>query len=282
MTTRNKRLKPLLLTLLAGWVPLVSLSGQTQSCLDCHDDAALMMERDGREISIAVAATDFSGTPHEGFDCTDCHGELDENEFPHADPMPSALAGCLECHDGLAESHPFHPGFGEPDAESVSQPGTNCLDCHGAHAIRYRDDPQYPFTATRQTSKCGICHELESIGYLHSAHARALEEGAPTAPTCLGCHESEEVSQTNGQTEGERKNRLAELCMNCHVDDPAVAGQTLYGTPFLTSFADSVHGKALFEGNPDAPSCDDCHGSHEVARAADQYSHVSRGQVVSS
>jgi formate dehydrogenase gamma subunit len=282
MTEKSRFFKAAAIALLAILGMTSSTDAQTAVCLECHEDEAMTMERYGKQVSIAVAGADFTGTPHEGFDCSDCHGELDENAFPHADPMPTALAGCLGCHDGLSESHVFHPGFGEPDAESVSGPATNCTGCHGAHAIRYRDDPQYPFTASRQTSKCGVCHELESIGYLHSAHARALEEGAPTAPTCLGCHESEEVTQAIGDSVGERKIRLAELCMNCHIDDPEVAGQTLYGTPFLTSFADSVHGKALFAGNPNAPSCDDCHGSHEVARAADQYSHVSRGHVVSS
>ncbi|MGC9451895.1 MAG: cytochrome c3 family protein [Oceanipulchritudo sp.] len=275
-------MKTILIPALVLWGQVLFLNAQTESCLECHDDSSMTMERDGEEVSIAVAAADFAGTPHEGFDCVDCHGDLDENEFPHADPMPLAVAGCLDCHDGLAESHPFHPDFGEPDAETVARPGVNCTDCHGAHTIRYKDDPQYPFTATRQTSKCGVCHELESVGYLHSAHARALEEGAEAAPTCLSCHESEEVTETNGHGTAERKIRLAELCMGCHIDNPEVAGQTIYGTPFMTSFADSVHGKALFSGNPDAPSCDDCHGSHEVARAADQYSHVSRGHVVSS
>ena len=279
LRNRSKTLKLMMLALLGGSHALV---GQTESCLFCHDDAEMTMTREGEEISLAVSAEAFAGTPHEGFDCNDCHGDLDEDAFPHADPIPEAVAGCLDCHTELAESHLFHPGFGEPDAESVTEPGINCTDCHGAHTIRYKDDPQYPFSPSSQTSKCGVCHEVVSAEYLHSAHARALEAGAEAAPTCLGCHQSEQFTASNGHGTSERKIRLAELCLECHVENPEVAGQTIYGTPFFTSFSASVHGKALFEGNPDAPSCADCHGSHEVARAADQYSHVSRGQVVAS
>jgi formate dehydrogenase gamma subunit len=258
------------------------LSAQTESCLDCHDDPDMTLERDGKEISLSVTAMEFAGTPHEGFDCIDCHGDLDENDLPHADPVPMAVAGCLDCHDGLGESHAFHPDFGEPDAETVGMLGVNCTDCHGKHTIRSREDPLFPFTAERQTSRCGTCHELESVAFLHSAHARSLDAGAEDAPTCLSCHTSEPITATNGHAGSPRKIRLAQLCLDCHVENPEVAGQTLYGTPFLTSFESSVHGKALFDGNPDAPSCVDCHGSHEVARAADQVSHVSRGHVVSS
>jgi formate dehydrogenase gamma subunit len=260
---------------------LAQVQGQSD-CLLCHDDEYMTMERDGQEISLDVSAADFEGTPHDWLDCVDCHVGLDSNDLPHADPMPRAVVSCLDCHDQVGETHHFHPGFKTIDAESVLEPGLNCVECHGRHTIYASDHPQYPFTAQRQTSRCGICHEIESVGYLHSAHARALQEGAPTAPTCVSCHDSPEI---NGEGECDlvpEKIRQARLCMSCHIENPEVAGQTIYGTPFMQSFQDSVHGKALFECNPEAPSCVDCHGSHEVARAADQISHVSRGEIVTS
>ncbi|NDV62876.1 cytochrome B [Puniceicoccales bacterium CK1056] len=236
-----------------------------EACLDCHDDPV----------------GEFSGTPHEGFDCSDCHAGLDEDDLPHADPMPVVVVACLDCHEEVVTGHGFHPDFMSLGVEAIENPGNNCVDCHGAHTIWSKGDEKYPFSLARQTSRCGTCHELESIGYLHSAHARALEDGIFSSPTCLGCHESYQLLGENECKVIPHKVRVAKLCMSCHVDDPEVAGQTIYGSPFMTSFKDSVHGKALFECNPNAPSCVDCHGSHEVARGADQYSHVSRGQVVS-
>lgn len=269
---------PLFIGLL-GILPAL-LSAET--CLDCHDDPEMTLERGGAEISLYVAGEHFAGTPHEGFDCGDCHAGLDEDDLPHADPMPQAVVSCLDCHEDLAASHAFHPAFAALDEETVLEPGINCVDCHGSHTIQAKGDEAYPFADARQTSRCGTCHELESIGYLHSAHARALEEGVASSPTCLGCHEAVELVGVEECEASPRKVRIANLCMSCHVENPEVAGQTIYGSPFMTSFSESVHGQALFDCDPDAPSCVDCHGSHEVARGADQYSHVSRGQIVKS
>jgi len=268
-----------LTTILFAFSPLLS---QTESCLLCHDDPAFTLDREGTEISLHVSPDAFAGTPHEGFDCNDCHGALDENELPHADPIPSAHAGCLECHDMLAETHTFHPGFVDLEPSGADAPEVACSGCHGKHDMAYVMDADFPFNAARQTRSCGSCHEVVSVAYLHSAHARALEEGAEAAPTCISCHASEDLVLANGSGTSEHKIHQAELCIRCHVDDPEVAGKTLYGSEFMTSFASSVHGEALFNGDPDAPSCVDCHGAHEVARAADQISHVSRGQVVKS
>ena len=261
---------------------LSSVSAQTQSCLDCHDDPGLTLERSGKEVSLAVTAAEFAGTPHEGFDCTDCHLGLDGDDLPHADPMPLALVSCLDCHDSLDESHGFHPGLKDLDESTVSQLGNNCTDCHGNHRILGKGHLQYPFTATSQVSRCGSCHEVESMAYLHSAHAKSLREGLENAPTCLACHESDQILQANGFAGTSLKVRLANLCVSCHLDDPEISGRTKHGTPFITSFAASIHGKALYDGNPEAPSCVDCHGSHEVGRATDHTSMVSRGQVVAN
>ena len=237
----HKAVKHAFAILILGSLPLV-LAGQ--DCLLCHDDPELTLERDGKLVSLAVSETAFEGTPHEGFDCTDCHSGLDENAFPHADSIPPAVASCLDCHDDLSGSHAFHPGFDELSKETVLTEALNCTGCHGSHRIFASEAEKYPFSPTRQTSRCGTCHELESIGYLHSAHARALEEGAESAPTCLSCHESHQAISAKLDGNGQRKILLSELCMSCHVEDPEVAGKTLYGTPFMTSFNSSVHGKA--------------------------------------
>ena len=267
-------------------LPLVSLcmllpALLAETCLDCHDDPELTLERDGREISLYASAAQFAGTPHEDFACLDCHAGLDEDELPHADPIPPAVVGCLDCHDDLAATHAFRPKLAELDEPSVLEEGVRCSDCHGTHTIAAVDAPGFPFGPATQTSRCGRCHEAESMAFLHSAHANALEAGEEFAPTCMGCHKHDRMHDPAGCDPAEHKVHLVELCIQCHVDDPQVAGKTHYGTPFLTSFADSVHGKALYEGNADAPGCVDCHGSHHVARAMDATSNVNRVQVVS-
>jgi cytochrome b subunit of formate dehydrogenase len=239
------------------------------------------MDRDGQELSLHVAESDFEGTPHEGFDCGDCHAGLDEDDLPHADPIPPAVMGCLDCHDDLVESHLFHRGFTALDEESILREDLRCTGCHGAHRILASDHAEYPFGNARQIRRCGICHEEQSLKYLHCAHARALDEEMEMAPTCIGCHTSDLVVEAQSLDLAHHKAMLADFCISCHVENPEVSGQTLYGTPFITSYERSVHGKALFEGNENAPTCISCHDSHSVGRASDQESAVSRGRVVS-
>lgn len=269
-------------TRLIGLFCLIPTLAGAESCLDCHDDASMTLERAGKVISLAVSADEFAGTPHEDFSCSDCHEGLDEDDLPHADPIPPAVGSCLQCHDDLAGSHAFHTGFEGLDATGVLELGVNCTDCHGRHRIRGLEDASFPFLPLEQKAACGQCHEIESIHFMQSAHARALQDQVAAAPSCLTCHTSKELTGSNGASVAARKVELAQLCMGCHVDNPEVASQTLYSSDFMDSFAHSVHGKALFSGNAEAPSCVDCHGSHDVARASDQISHVNRGQVGSS
>jgi cytochrome b subunit of formate dehydrogenase len=251
-----------------------------EECLTCHDDPELDMDRDGELISLTVAGTVFDGSPHVGFDCGDCHIGLDENEIPHADPVQPAVIGCLDCHDDLAQSHAFHPLFAQLDESTILNDALRCTGCHGTHRIAYVESSNFAFNKRGQTRKCGLCHEQESIQYLHCAHAAALEAGYEEAPTCLGCHKNEQVIESKQMEESVHKAMLGEFCVSCHVDNPEVSGQTQYGTPFITSYKASVHGKALYAGNEDAPTCINCHDSHSVGRATDVESSVSRGRIV--
>ncbi len=264
------------------WLGLLLLGSLVngESCLDCHDDAELTLERAGQDIFIGVSEGDFSGTPHEGFECGDCHAGLDEEELPHADPIPDANVGCVDCHDELGESHSFHPLFWQISEETVIERGLRCSDCHSGHRIMYMDSLEFPFSKERQTQKCGICHEIQSMEFLHSAHAGLVRDADLNSPTCLGCHKYEHVVPMAECDPAEHKIHVSEVCIACHVEDPEIAGQTLYGTPFFVSFAESVHGKALYSGNPDAPTCIDCHGSHGVARSSDLNARVNQRHVV--
>jgi cytochrome b subunit of formate dehydrogenase len=268
----------LLIAVAVLWGLAGNLPGE--ECLDCHDDPVLSLERDGQVISLSVSPTDFSGTVHEGFDCGDCHTGLDENELPHADPLVPAVNGCLGCHDDLEGSHAFHDAFKNLDETTLLEESVLCTNCHGKHRIMPLDSREGGCTGSAQTRKCGLCHEEESIQYLHCAHAAALEQGYGDAPTCLGCHLNRQVIEARELGTALHKATLADFCVGCHVDNPEVSGQTKYGTPFITSYKSSVHGKALYGGNEDAPTCINCHDSHSVGRASDVESSVSRGRIV--
>lgn len=260
---------------MTGWIALATLRASgSASCIECHSDPDLTIERAGKTVSLQVDAQIFSHGPHQGFACDDCHSGLDPNAFPHANPIPKV--DCRACHMQVGETHQFHALIGfDPTAQT---PATDCVQCHGSHVITAIKAPESIYTVPRQAESCGQCHSSQSEEYAHSAHSRALAQFGPSiAPTCLSCHNTAAMGVITDPLE--RKSAVVNMCNECHRDNPDVAGKTLFGTPFITAFENSVHGRALVAGNPDAPSCTDCHGSHSMDRAIATDSLVSRQRV---
>lgn len=247
-------------------------------CLECHEDVGLAMERQGGEGTLLLRAEALAGSPHEGFACLDCHAGLSAEEIPHAVAMEEADRGCLDCHDGVVESHGFHGDFASKLAESPMNAAVRCSGCHDPHATKGAEQA-FGFGRAEQAMRCGGCHTAVSLEFIHSAHAQAIKDAVEGAPGCLDCHQSPEMVGLSLADSAERKIREAELCLSCHLENPEVARKNLFGTPFMVSFKESVHGKALFEGNALAPGCVDCHGEHEVARRAVGDSLVSRASI---
>jgi hypothetical protein len=118
---------------------------------------------------------------------------------------------------------------------------------------------------------------------------------------CLACHGDKELVTTDS-TGVERSLYVdpakmdnsvhAEFeCVTCHVDvaleshpDGSRLARAACGTcheDAVTEVAESVHGKASMEGEAlsDAPTCGDCHGSHEIRATADSLSRVNPRQL---
>lgn len=268
---------PMILSALLPWVIAV-VEARGEQCVECHEEAGLTTERGGREVSLTVSAERIAESAHAGFACTDCHAGLDEESLPH-DPVPDAHLACLDCHEGLAERHRFHGAFAQLEQVRSLGEAVRCSSCHEPHEME-GSAQRFGFQLSEQPARCGACHSTEAMEYLHSAHALSVERAVPGAPGCLDCHQSPQMAGLSTADAAERKAAEAALCLSCHLEDAAVAGKTLYGTPFIVSFTQSVHGEALYSGNTAAPGCVDCHGEHEVARRAQADSLVSRASIV--
>jgi hypothetical protein len=110
----------------------------------------------------------------------------------------------------------------------------NCYDCHSKHQI----EPAKEF-AKEQTAACSKCHTDRNVqGYKTSIHARRRIG-------CEGCHiGGHDVISIP-------RFRVSETCGRCH-------GQN------EKSFNNSIHETVFKEGNKNAPTCTDCHGSHRI------------------
>ncbi len=187
-----------------------------------------------------------------------------------AGPAPERVAGapgsrddpnasCLKCHQDPGRTMTFPNGEELPvsvdiDAyrQSVHGDRLDCIDCHQ----RNRDYP-HPSLEVRsrrdyaraEYEACKRCHFENYTRTLDSTHFDAMAEGNADAAICTDCHTAHTVSRLE-----ESRTKTAETCAKCHRE-------------IYQSYAESVHGAALREGNPDVPNCIVCHGVHNIASA---------------
>ncbi|MDZ7362496.1 MAG: cytochrome c3 family protein [candidate division KSB1 bacterium] len=118
---------------------------------------------------------------------------------------------------------------------------------------------------------------------------------------CLACHGDKDLVTTDSTgverslyvdaTQMENSVHAGFECVTCHVDvapashpDGSRLARATCGTCHenaVTEVGESVHGKASLEGEAlsDAPTCGDCHGSHEIRATADSLSSVNQRQL---
>lgn len=176
-------------------------------------------------------------------------------------PSPADQASndeCLACHasPGLQMSLPsgqlldltVSPQVYE---ESVhGQHGYACIQCHtDIDGYPHPDPPantRRGFTISLYRT-CARCHQDKYTATLDSVHQKQLAAGNYDAAVCTDCH-----GVHNIQPAGEPRSQIPQTCRKCH-------------TQIYDLYRQSVHGEALLdEGNPDVPTCVDCHGVHAI------------------
>ena len=195
---------------------------------------------------------------------------------PGSQPTPAAPAPagelipnevCLGCHNNPNLTMSLENGevwglFTPPEvyARSVhSDQAISCVQCH----TTVGNYPHPPFSAqdTRHASlqlygACQACHQPQYEENQDSVHAQALEAGNRNAAICTDCHSAHAVQRLTDPQTGEllpqTRQWIPQTCAKCHY-------------AIYQRYATSVHGAALLgEGNPDVPTCIDCHGVHSI------------------
>lgn len=130
-----------------------------------------------------------------------------------------------------------------------------CVQCHTE--IDGYPHPELRVETVRdwivsQYQTCAQCHPDKYRDTLDSVHQQELAAGNFQAAVCTDCHGTHTISQP-----GEPRSQIPQTCRQCH-------------SAIFDVYADSVHGTALLgEGNPDVPSCTDCHGVHSIEGPTD-------------
>ena len=156
-------------------------------------------------------------------------------------------------------------------APSPSPTSIPKLDCQGCHA----PGKVLPYLGGAKF------HADAHTDYDRGFHARGVQGGMKAA-TCIDCHTKNHdltsILPPNDPRSTVSRNNIAETCGRCHGDKSVMKGSGISDRPFL-SYRESVHAKALAQGNVSAAVCTDCHKSHDILPAADPQSPIAKVNV---
>jgi formate dehydrogenase gamma subunit len=258
---RRPEKKLLLVVWLFGFTLPASngMAQNNQTCLTCHSDKSLTMkDTHGRQVSAYVDAGVFAASVHGFLQCKNCHQDI--VAIPHPEKLKKV--NCGSCHEDAMKA--FRAGIHGEDLAGGDPDAPTCSSCHGEHNILPPSDPKSRVYPLNQPATCGRCHANknfirrhklpsgEPVGqYENSVHAEALRHGVKDAPSCSTCHRAHDILPPSDLSSPINRSNVQVTCGKCHGAIEKV-------------YAGSIHGVALHEGFSSAPTCNTCHGEHNI------------------
>ncbi|MGA9543013.1 MAG: cytochrome b/b6 domain-containing protein [Candidatus Sulfotelmatobacter sp.] len=231
---------------------------QDESCLACHGQAGIKSDS-GKSISIDSAK--HAASVHGSLSCRECHTSI--KDYPH--PAKVSNVKCATCHADEASYVPdsVHSALGDGA----------CQSCHGDHH-------EVAAAAQAAPAKCAQCHAGEVKEFRRSIHGQAATAGDPDAPTCMSCHGPVHQIQTSSDPSSTvAKMNLPDTCASCHSNQQFLSRHKIPFAHPVELYRQSVHGRAVVDGDGAAATCSDCHGSHGILPAHDARSKVNHFNI---
>lgn len=188
-------------------------------------------------------------------------------------------ADCMTCHDDKSLSRKTADGktvslhvTTNMLAKSVHA-GASCTDCHDG--IK-----EVPHPDKLPAARCGGCHDDIAKEYATSIHGVSRSMGASGSANCADCHGSHTITSVKRADSPVFKLNLAETCARCHSNPGLTAEYRMKFPQAAAQYAESIHGRALKQlGLVQAPSCNDCHGVHNIRRSVDREATINHANV---
>jgi cytochrome b subunit of formate dehydrogenase len=188
---------------------------------------------------------------------------------------------CLDCHldpsttrkvDGKTVSLLFPTNVFDKSIHAK----LDCIDCHtGIKEAVHESKLPAP--------DCSSCHEKEGKDYATSIHGLSHKLGASGAANCWDCHGSHEIGPVKSTDSPVFKLNLPQTCAKCHSNTKLTKEYQMKNPEAAAQYKDSIHGRALLKmGLIVAPSCNDCHGVHDIKRGVDRDSPINHVNVAKS
>jgi len=205
-----------------------------------------------------VAAETFSNQ-----DCLDCHTDPTTSRMVNGKSVPIAV-------------------FPTNTFKASIHGKLNCVDCHrGFKDLVHEAHPPAP--------RCDNCHEAKSDhdkavkNYSESIHGVSKAMGASAAAGCADCHGTHNIMAVKDPESPVYKLNLPRTCAKCHSNAGITSEYRMKYPEVASQYMDSMHGRALLKmGLIVAPSCNDCHGVHDIKRSVDRSSSVNHANVATT
>lgn len=257
------------------------MRGSAHAALRSFRGATLLVAALGFILTPSRAADPAASTPAPAAPTADVVTDLAAAVpvvAPAAPVVPNSE--CMDCHE--AEFVPRKKGQPpewvgvRPELFAKSVHGKlNCIDCHASIT-----EPEHP--SKLPPAQCASCHEKAAAQYTTSIHGMSHAMGASDAASCASCHGTHDMVPVKQPDSPLYKFNLAKTCAQCH-DDPKLGKDYRMGqTEASEHYLDSIHGQALTKGLIVAPSCNDCHGVHDIKRSIDKNSHTNHANIAKS
>ncbi len=238
-----------------------------KACAVCH----------GKEAALHVTGVHADA----GVGCVTCHGGdpsigtraacIDNPAFKGVPRGKAVVELCGNCHSDPDAMFRYGLPTGQlayyqrsPHGKALMEKGDKnvptCIDCHRAHDVRSKTDPESPTYRARVPVTCSRCHaDVERMKpykltadvfekYSKSVHGKGLLSGKQLRlPNCSDCH-SAHGARPAGVTE------VADVCGQCHV----AARDYFRRSPH---FAAATAGKMQ--------ECTSCHRYHDIEETSD-------------
>jgi cytochrome b subunit of formate dehydrogenase len=148
-----------------------------------------------------------------------------------------------------------------------------CIDCHQGIKDLVHESKLPP-------PNCNSCHDKPAREYSASIHGVSHTLGASGAASCWDCHGSHDITPVKQADSPVFKLNLPQTCAKCHANPGLTKEYRIKYPEAAVQYADSIHGRALLKmGLIVAPSCNDCHGVHDIKRGVDRDSPIHHLQV---
>ncbi len=265
------------------------------TCLTCHDGKKGKLEvppgPEGKARTLrSIAGDKFGQSVHANMQCVACHTDITDsaekgNSHTKNATQPLKKVDCANCHQELWEQtvkrgkEAERPRLGvvaknieayrksfhaRPNADDKTKPNAACDNCHDTHSFNVppKNTPQHNQWRLSIPTVCGAaCHTEQLEAYNGSVHGQEnAKKMLAQAAVCSDCHTAHGITNTSGDA---FKLTVSANCGNCHTEK-------------LESYKDTFHGRISSLGYAYTAKCFDCHGSHQILRADDPKSKVSK------